>query len=122
LISDFGPDTKLEFRIESEIYSAAVSVPTVPAYPAWLAARRPNPFVEALGAAAAGPVCLAKPAVDYGSFDGLEPVHFALYLTPRGLWSRAIADSLRVDEGSALELMNDYPDYTDGAYIVYETR
>jgi hypothetical protein len=118
LNGQFLPDDKADFRLESELYSAAVSVPTVPADPAWLARYEcGNPFVAALSEAAAGPWCLAKQSLDYGSFDGLEPLRFALYLTLKGFWSHEIADALRLDAAAASALLIDWPNYTEGGRV-----
>ena len=110
---------KTDFRYEAEVYSASVSVPVVPAYPKWLPARMDNPFVDSCKVAGSpgGRFCIAKPALDYGSFDGLEPKHITLYLAPRGLWSQDPSDALRLCEASAVQLLTDWPSYAsiDGA-------
>ena len=113
-------NAKTDFRYEAEVYSASVSVPVVPACPAWMPARMGNPFVDACQAASSpdGRYCLAKPALDYGSFDGREPERFALYLTSRGLWSRDQAEALRLSDASAQELLIDWSNYTEGAAVV----
>jgi hypothetical protein len=123
---EWSPETMVDYRLEAEIYSAAVSVPTVPGDPAWLARYAcGNPFAAALSEApdfgelsrAAGPWCLAKQALDYGSFDGREALRYPLYLTREGFWSREIAEAVRLDAEAASALLVHYPNYTEGGRV-----
>jgi hypothetical protein len=116
-------DPKRDHRFESELISAAASITTVEPCPTWMPRFQPNGFVDrcrALSSAAAGERhALAKPAIDYESFDELEPRRFELYLTARGFWSRDANDALRLSESSAVQLLSDWPSYTstDGARV-----